>query len=616
MLDINDAIARLDRAALSGKSGRHIHYDHTVDLASQYAALATGKDYEQFLVQFHRREDTPQFVQRITLTVPKTPSLLSPAITQFHRTSRLQNIRRDLTYDNRSDDPILKPVKESMGGFYGEGGVDEWLATIYDWISLIDPNSYAVVEFEKEGSKIVPYPVVYFAKNIYEVGRNLRRKLSYLLCELIDGGEYILYAGEYAIRYTVLPDDDTERAKVIRDAKNLYISGPVYQPLDGNGRPIGRAFLRQFYQTQCPFVQAECMGYLPDPTTGFATNVSALEPARFVLIDHLRTGSNYDMSKYLHVMQQKVVVQPVCQERFCNSGEMPDGTKCPICKGTGLQPVHSQPSDTIAVPMPKNMQDMPDLSKFIHYVNVELSTFQELRNDLKDLAAAVNVAIFNTESVTLGEVTAVRTATEIAAKNENKNNTLLPFAQHKASIYRFAVRCQAVFVLDPATFDYQKLGVVYEPPKDLAPASKAEIYAQMQAAFAADAPPAEIEQLVKDLGEKNYEGDPKGLEEFLVRISHLPFIGLSWAQIVYLDGRGYIQQKHMILYAYQDSVFADLERMNEGFYQKKYDDRDKLITAYVDKIREGLSSSALPTLNMGGRVVPLPTSQEQETVTA
>lgn len=610
---IPDAIARLDRAATLKDNGRHLNYTRVCTLASEYSALATGQNFDQFLVMFNRREDPDQFAQRVAITVPKTSSLLAPAITQFQRTSRLQNIRRDLTYDAKSDSPILKKVRESMNNFYAEGGVDEWIATIYDWVSLIDPNSYAVVEFDKSDTgQIMPYPIVYFSNMVYETGRNNRKQLQYLLAQpdSTKPDEYILYAGDFTFRYTILPEvEGGGLATVPPDATDVYTVAPIFQATDVAGKPVGRAYLRQYYQTKCPFVQAERMGYLPDPVTLFETCVSALEPSKYVLIDHVRTGSNFDLTKYLHVMPQKVIASRPCSNDGCNKGDMPDGSKCGKCEGTGIAKVHSQPTDTIEVPMdPRHMESMPDLTKLIQYVNVELGTFDALSKNLDALANSVYVSIFNNQSIQQTQVTAVETATKFAAQKDNENNTLAPFFDHKASIYRFAVRCQAVFVSD-TTFDIKKFGVVYEGPKDLKPLSLPEIYAYLQAAIAADAPPFEIEQIVKDLLQQRYEGDPDGLLRAQVRASHLPFMGLTTAQIEGRNASGLIRKRDMVLLTYQDCVFSDLERDNEGFYTLKYKEQDTLITKYVDDLIKELPESILPTLNMG-RTIPMPISQQ------
>ncbi len=614
---LDNALLRMDRAVTLKELGRHIHYARTVDLFNQYSALATGENSEQFLVMFNRREEPAEFTQRKTISVPKTPSVLAPAITQFHRTSRLSNIRRELSYDSRLDHPILERVRNSMTGFYGEGGVDEWIATIYDWVSLIDPNSYGVVEFEGNAdTQIRPYPVVYYSPMVYETGRNLRKQLEYLLVEA-SATEYIFYAGEYSLRYTEIPvdkDNASVRATFMANAERVYTEKPIFRATNEKGEPVGPEYLIQLYPTKCPFVQAERLGYLPDPVTRFETCVSALEPAKYVLIDYARTGSNFDLTKYLHVMPQKIVALPRCDAPGCNAGKDVNGNPCSVCKGTGRKRVHTQPTDSIEVPIEKRAEDMVDLTKLIHYVQVELGTFDSLDKNLDKLKNAVSIAIFNNDVVQQQQVTPVSTATEFATKRDSLNNTLTPFADHKSSIYRFLVRCQAVFV-SGTDFALQKLGVVHEHPKDLKPISKPEIYAQLQAAFAADAPPSEIEQLIKDLGEMTYEGDPDGLARYRIRVAHLPFIGLSWAQLQYLNASGYVRKRDMVLYSYQDSVFADLERLNTNFYERNYLERDKLITDYVNKLITELPDSALPTLNMG-RVLPMPINENDQTITA
>lgn len=609
LLSLDDAIIRLDRAATMKDDGRHEHYDRTVQLANEYSALATGHMFDQFLTIFNRRENSTEFDQRKLLTIPRTPALLAPTIAQFARTSRLQNIRREISYRNNVKNSVVDRTKQAITDFYGKGGVEEYIATIYDWVSLIDPNAFTVVEFERnETGQIQPYPFIAWAYMVYEYGRTERNQINYLMTEP-SAGQYILYAGEFAMKYSVLPDIDKGRASFIAGASNVYIDAPIFQPVDATGKAIGPAYLRQFYETNVPFVQAEVMGYLPDPVTGFKTYVSALEPAKYVLIDLQRTGSNYDLSKYLHVFPQKVVFAEKCNDTSCTDGRYSDNSVCPTCKGSGERPTLTQPTDILKVPKPTSDRDpLPDLSKYIYYVQQDLSTLNALGLDIDKLANSVQIAVFNNELVKRQTaVASTPTATDILIKRDDINNTLMPFAEHKAQHYIFLGRCSAVMVND-TQFKIDDLAVIYEFPKDLKPITADEIYVSLKAAIDANAPSMHIEQIVKDLLEMAYEGDPAGLKRLQVQLSHIPFIGLSWVMIQYLDAKGYLRKRDMVLLAYRDSVFADLERVTTNFYDMQYSERDKLITDYIGEIIKALPDEQPVKLNMG-KVNPLPVEE-------
>ncbi|MCX6218363.1 hypothetical protein [Spirosoma sp.] len=620
MIEIEKAIARLDRAAKLKQRGRHINYQRTIDLAADYTALATGQDYARFLVQFKRREDDPGFVQRELITIPKTPSILKPALAQFQRLSRLQNIRKLLTFDTKEDAKELEPIKVALDEFYGEEGIDEYLSLLFDWVALIDPGAFVALEFEKEANTIKPWGVIYWSSEVYEWGKNRQKQLNYLLVEEnltvvdqngkeFDVTDYLLYAGEYVLRYSQMNSGEqnrqTEEGVSYEDSLPKAIDGydAIYQP-----ETNGPKYLRQRYETKLPFVQAYPLGYLPDLATKFETYVSPIEPARLLLVDHLRTGSNFDLTKYLHTFPQRVQAVPPCpgenpsMNLTCNGGFKPDGSKCGKCGGSGLMTAHTQPMDTLEVSI-KDLDKIPELSKLIVYVQNELRTFDALKGDLADLSNGVYVAIFNNELVPRQSVVASDpTATEIGVKRDDINNTLMPFGKHKAATRKFLIRATAV-VVSPVGFDYKKLGTVYDLPKDLKPVSTSEIYADLKAAIEAEAPAFEIEQLIKDLAEKRYEGDPEGLRKYQIRMSYIPFMGLSWAMVQYLDAKGYIRKRDMVLLAYQDSVFSDLERSNAKFYEMKDTERTPLINTYIDKVMADLPAETLQ-VNMG-KVLPL-----------
>lgn len=614
MITLEKVLARMNRAATLGATGRHKHYDRLVRQADNLTILATGEGFEEFLVMFERRENDQQFIQRKKISVSKSESILRPALSQFFGLSMLKNVKKDIVYADTTDTSNVKRIKDAMKAFYGVGGVDDFMATVFDWASLIDPGSFCVVEFEKdEPNKIQPYGLIYWSKDVYEWGQNRQKQITYLLVELpqvvkntkgddMKVTDYLLYNGDFAMRYTQLTDGGEgqradENGALYRDsATNIYAPDPVFQDPANKQGPL---FLRQQYNTNLPFVNAFPLGYIPDPVTQFTTCTSAISPAQNVLIDYIRTSSNKDLSKYLHVMPQKVAMQPPCPGAGignpCKDGKLLDGSKCTRCGGTGRLAVHTQPDDTIYITMPDNPEDMPDLSKLIHYVRADIESFNALKEDLRDLETRAMVAIFNSEVVQQQQVGIDQTATETVVRREDKNKTLYPAAQHRAAVWKFIVQCIAEYVCD-AGYKTEKLTVTYDNPKNLAPVSMTELYTEMKAAIDSEAPSFVVEQIAMDMAEVVFEGDQDALSKLHKKMRHVPFIGLTWNQITALDAKGYIRKKDMVLIAYQDSVFSDMEMQEKGFYEMSYTERQTLIDKYIDAIMGELPQDAMPKL--------------------
>jgi hypothetical protein len=71
----------------SHEAQQHEHYQRTVDLAVLYSQIISGKDIDDLLKQFVRREDDIMFEQRVNLTQQTTPSIANGIIKILRRTA-------------------------------------------------------------------------------------------------------------------------------------------------------------------------------------------------------------------------------------------------------------------------------------------------------------------------------------------------------------------------------------------------------------------------------------------------------------------------------------------------------------------------------------------------
>lgn len=575
----------------------HEHYVRVTKLAKDYTTLITGEGFERLLEPFDRREEKGDFDQRLKITTENTSSIAAPIVAQFSKISRIQNIRKQISYEDASpENNTTQAIKKAINNFYGDGGLESFLELYYDRFSLLDPNAFLVTEFTTENGVNRPYIMLYTSSEVQQFSYNQHGQLGWVLVKVLVKAksrkgdkmqhvyDYILYGGAESLRYTLI-----KRNKQDRD-----IEVDATQVFTAKNKDL---YAVEVFSTGFESVQAIRLGYIKDPITNFKTCVSPIQPAVPVFLDCLRTKSNFDITKYFHTFPQKIQQTPACPGEIdrghsCVKGQCPQTNDvCRKCNGTGRLTI-TQPTDAIFIATDEfSNETMLQLENLVHYVKNDIETFRALNDNIDQLKNDIYVAVFNSEIVPHRKGTGVdmATATEVSVKREDINNTLLPFAEHKSLVYKHAVRQIAEVV---AGVDLDRLNVLYEFPKDLKLSTLSELYDDLKKAADSGAPTFVIEQLINDIANKLYEGDEVALHQFKIKMRHVPFIGLSQPYIQYLDAKGYIRKRDMVLLAYQDSVFADLSRENENFWTLSVTERDALIAGYLNTVM-----AELPTEN-------------------
>ena len=589
---------------------KHANYDRVIALAKTYQILATGTGYEDFLVMFKRREEDEDFAERIKITTENLSAVCAPVLTQFGRLGGLQNIRKGIAYNGNGSEAVQAKIQDGINGFYANG-LEYFLSTTYDRTALLDPNAFLVVEFRADVTKtqLKPYGIVFTSNEAINFHYDENEVLRYLLVKItvatkttegkkLECADYVLYAGEQAIKYTLYKQGDQIRQGIDPNGQQLF---------DDSKHSI---YIVEEFAPMAQEVQAFRLGYIKDYLTKNKTCISPLHPAVEKFKDLIRTKSNFDLTKFLHTFPQKVQRQPACpgedSMHTCNQGICPQtGNTCSKCNGTGRLSI-TQPTDAIVVTDDPSSDEMVKLESVIFYVKPEVQTFTLLRSEINDLTNEVYVAVFNSELTPHAKTTVQgATATEINIKREDINNTLLPFAEQKSTLYKFIVRQIASIVVDG--LDVSKLLIHYEFPKDLKLSSITELYTDLKTATDSGAPAFVIEQIINDIAGKIYEGDDEALRRYQIKAKHIPFLGLSLDMIKYLDSKNYLRKEDIIRLAYQDSIFTDLERQNANFWKLPPTEQDGLITTYVQTIISGLPSDATVTINTNRRAL-LPTA--------
>src|SRR5690606_3101016 len=196
----------------------HPNYERTVHLADLYSKIISGKNINDLLKQFVRREDAVMFEQRVTLTQQITPSISNGVIKTFNKIFRTSPSTEVIDFDPANEKPI-KEITERLKTIYGRKDLYKYLQDRFTYLTFVDPNAFIYTtfpEFDNKIEKPKPYNIEITSVNAinYEYFNN---ELLYLVTrvthkylesgKLKDGYIFTIYGKQYSYVMTQVGKD-------------------------------------------------------------------------------------------------------------------------------------------------------------------------------------------------------------------------------------------------------------------------------------------------------------------------------------------------------------------------------------------------------------------------
>lgn len=540
------------------KDIRHIDYKRTCDIADMYSAFVTGEDVEKLLKRFGPRESEEDFAQRLELTHVITDYMAYRLMTPMFKVPRTLANKTIAWTNNKEQEVKLAKISKAMAKYAGDETLDDYLAVNMVLLDSTDPNSFIVTEFAgevdpKNPKPVQPYPFEVSSHEAinYEKQNNV---LQFLIVLNAIGGmqRYTIYLeNDWIVAQEI--SLDTYKAKQYPETAEILFKDP-------DKKEAGPIFYITTGAHKAGRIPAVQIGSKKDLKTRKRTFVPMIHSARSFFLKSIKTISEFDLTNTLHTFPQKWMYDSVCpgdakRQIVCNDGFMPDGEKCPVCKGTGFNE-HKSAQHIIRVKMPSNIADVVSLENFSHYKTppVEFLTF------LKDLGlsefpelamkAVYSSEIFGTDQVST-------TATEKLIDMESVYDTLKPFANKYSTVWKHMVNVIANYVSVQ-----QDIVIDHAFPKDFKMKSVTMLLQDLSAANTSGAPSYVKEQINNDIAEKMYADDPDELLKLAVKRQYFPFHGKSESEIGTIINNNLTTNFNKILYANFDQIFLSLEQEN------------------------------------------------------
>lgn len=574
------------------KALKHDDYDHTVAHAKLMRQLITGVGISELLQRFVRREDPTLYAQRILITQQVTPAVSERVMSKFYHVGRLDSATKRVGYDAdvANFDARIVEIQDRIDHFFGEDSVDEYLALRLVDLNFLDPNAFIRIDFkpfDNNVEKARPYPVEIPSENAFNY-KIVNNRLEWLVERRVvrvksrlpdgkdfDGYQYTLYTDAETYRYTRVdsfPTDVPEDRRLstsVTNQNNLYVLD-VFNPKAGE-------------------VQAFRVGYKRDLTTEGRTFVSPINGAICHYMASIQTVSQFDLSKFLHVFPQKIQYVDDCPgpggDVDCRGGNLPDGTTCGVCNGTGLEKVHTSAQDAIFLKKPRNPEDYIDLEKLLVYKAppIEVLTFQ--REEVERLEGKILTTVFNAEN--LVQTTTSKTATEFQITSENAFNTLFPFAKCYSRAWVKSVRLIGTF-----TDNGKGLILQHSFPNDYKLRTLGELLNTLKTANESSAPAIMRQRIALEIAEKELADDDLALLRYKTQVAFTPFQGKSDEQVQYIISNGKCRQEDEILWTHSDTIFDELEWNRPEFFSLTRKQQTPIVMEAVKAIAAGMTSGA------------------------
>lgn len=535
----------------------HEDYKRVVELAELYYKLKTGDEIETLLRKIETRVTDEEFEMIKSIYRSIIPAILNSTKLPFQKAVRKSPLVREILFDKESDKKKLD-LEEIIKKYWGDKSLEEYLEYSFIDYNYIDPNAFLITEFDEfdpKKEKAKPYPFVASSKEavMYEFQNEI---LQYLVVKLPikymdgkeekDGVKYTMYLGRDTVVLSQVASKSLESGNEVVDIK-----GKLYEVL--------------FFEPKNSKVPAIRFGFLRDEQTKGRTFVSLFHSVLGFLEKTIKIDSELDLSTAMVAFPQRIAYVTPCTNQGCNRGFMPDNSACPVCEGTGTQPVHKGTQNIITLALPRNADpsQIIDLEKLLVYKSppIDLLTFQ--KDYLEYLKKSVHAMMFNADLYTRDQVSI--TATEKNFEADNMNDTLYPFARAYSATWEFVIK-------DIATFtDFGEVYPQHKFPNDFKFKGLTDLMNELKLAKDAGASTSTIAAIEDDINEILYSDRPDDLKKIRIKNMINPFRGYADTNVRFIITQSGAPKRNIVIYENLESIFQDLESENEWLYEMNSD---------------------------------------------
>ncbi len=580
----------------------HKWYKRTVEKASLYEKLITGEGMDTLLRMFTKRETEPLFNQRKEITQHIIQAVCKNLMDVSYKLPRSTSKIRVLTYSGETPEDKAKNLEAILREFWGDQSLDDWFATRFIELNYMDPNTFVVTEFggfdeNKEHAKPYPFEVSSAMAVDYQYVNNV---LDYLIVkqsivlnvdnqEITEeeikgkpatkmertktGEKYLLYKKDNSLVLTEIIDKeivslfaqaDDRIEKTIGDKNYVRLNQKVYEIHEPQPYKLGR-------------VPAFMVGYNRDLYTKGQTYLNPFDAAIPYMKKSIKVNSEMDLTTALIAFPQMIRYAEPCKNVDCIEGTLRDsGEDCPVCGGSGVH-IPTSVQDAITLKMPKEKENMIDLTKLVAYVHPPVEVVKWQDEYIEKLTQRCYKTIYGSEAILKANITT--TATEKTLDIEKTYDALYPMAVKLSKSWVLAVKlCATITDLN------NELVVSYSFGKDFKLKSKSDYLIERKEAKDSGAASDVLKEIDKEIMRLSFVDNPEGYNIYQIRESFNPFSGKSNEEILILINTNLTTRRNKVLYLHLGVIFDQIEMETPRFYRLAKKKQQEIINNKIDEI--------------------------------
>ena len=582
---------------------KHKHYAHTVELAKDYRALMTGEKplLEPYLRKLKKRESKEDRTERLELTEFINKAVGEHLTKTVRKLMRISNVHEVIKYDKDEKDLEGTEMVDLMSKFFRvseDGDVNGYIEDDLLMQSIIDPNTFVILDKFEDNGVDMPYATDIPSEHIFDfVYRH--RVLNMLTVEtsfLIDKktyNKYHIYTPDSIIVLT-----GREKVSSVKDFD--------YEELESDQtiKLKDKYYNVEIYDTQLGVVPAFRLGFKPDLRTNRETKESFIDPAVPYLKKLVGSVSEFDLANLKHAFPRLFGYERKCpgiphEHKQCDNGKVrTDNSVCTVCKGKGIL-VPESSMDSITLPLPKDPNELHDLSKLSHTESTDIPLLTYMKETITGYVQDAEKSIYGV--VSLGKKEVTKTATEKLLEQESISDALEPFAKAISKWWK------STYILGAKLLKMDNgLVIEHQYPRNLRIQTVGEMIEEIKVLKDSGADSIFLEAVQDEIAEKRFVDKPTLLNKYRIYRDHKPFNGDSEQTIQYKITNNLVTKKDSILWAnfidIMEQIEFDQHELGKEFVELPKNKRNELIEAKLKEYTEDLSTTPEINFNEDGTI--------------
>jgi hypothetical protein len=601
--------------AILGEKAYHPGWEWSVEYARRSKAHFAGVDVEDYLQQFARRESEELFEQRTLITKHVQSSMGAMLDRPFSKAAR-SNWTKVIAFDGDEKGDIAQRFQKEVLGRFTKDGLDAYVFERVRYWNKYDPNAFIIVEFEStDGTERArPYPFEATADQAVSFKYSVHGDLEWLAVRQVEEKPNGTAMQEVE-RLTLYQPRQTVVMQQLTDAERKEITTlppPSEQIPENitNGALVytgSKAYVVTIPPPHgLPVTPAIRAGFIDNPGDDGQTKVGIFDAALPFAEKIVKINSELDIVTAFLAFPVSVRYEDPCDAVGCDTGRLPDGSHCSVCRGSGWKARPTSAQEEILLPMPRNPQDMVDLTKILHYTYPPTDAVKMQMELMQFYFQQAKESVFNSQMFTKQET--AQTATFHGIALQSVYDTIHPYAvSGLARVWKFIAEACRVFT----GFGKQQMTAAMVIPHDFNFETADDLFDELKRARDAEAGNDSTAYIDERIMERLLVDNPERLARWRIDNAFNPFRGMTEAQILTALSSTMVPEWQKVWWINRQWLTQEILEETPDFYRLQTKAQRRIIMDKVESLNTKIKAEQ-PQIELGNLEDDNPEPQPNE----